>query len=87
MDYYVYILYSKNLDKFYTGISEYSSKRKRQNCKGQRCWTSRADDWQEIWKTTFDSCQKARELERKIKKRGARRFLVNSDVAIPPQAG
>jgi putative endonuclease len=86
MNYYVYILYSPSLDKFYTGMSKFSVKRKRQHVKGQSSWTSKADDWIEVWKTQVDDSASARELEKKIKKRGAKRYLQDNDVAVPPSA-
>ena len=88
MKYYVYILHSKSLGKFYTGMSQFSAKRKRQHCNGETYWTSRTDDWIEIWKTEISTSQEARALERKIKKRGARRFLIDNGIAaVPPPAG
>jgi len=85
--YYVYILFSPSLGKFYVGMSMFSSKRLRQHKKGQSQWTSVVDDWMEVWKTGVENSIDARELEKKIKSRGARRFLQDAGVAVPPQAG
>ena len=49
--YHVYVLYSPSLDRFYTGMSKFTAKRERQHRKGQSHWTSRADDWQQVWLT------------------------------------
>ncbi len=80
----VYILHSKTLDCFYTGLSRFSAKRRRQHIKGQNHWTSRASDWVEIWQTRMMSTREARDLEKAIKARGARRFLVEKGIEIPP---
>ena len=48
---YVYILYSASLGRYYTGLSRFRQKRLRQHLKGQTSWTSRADDWIEVWFT------------------------------------
>jgi putative endonuclease len=86
MEYFVYILFSPSLSKFYTGMSKFSAKRKRQHIKGQSNWTSKADDWIEVWKTQADDSLAARQLEKKIKKRGAKRFLIDNNIAVPPWA-
>jgi putative endonuclease len=86
MNYHVYILFSPSLNKFYTGMSKFSAKRKRQHVKGQSQWTSKADDWFELWKIETQNSITARELEKKIKKRGAKRFLVDNNIAVPPMA-
>ena len=75
MKYYVYILYSKSLGKYYTGISKFSSKRLRQHNSGRTEWSSRADDWKKVFQLVCENSNTARVLEKKIKSRGARRFL------------
>ena len=61
--------------RHYTGFSEYHAKRERQHQRGQGYWTSRADDWQEVFSTTVETRKEARSLEKKIKDRGAKRFM------------
>ena len=73
--YYVHILYSPSLDRFCTGMSRFSAKRERQHRKGQSNWTSQADDWQTAWRREVTDSSEARALEKKIKARGAKRFL------------
>jgi len=87
MKYFAYILYSETLDRYYTGMSQFSSKRQRQHLKGQSKWTSQADDWVEIWRQEFASRQSARVMEKKIKSRGAARFLNDLGSEVPPAAG
>ena len=76
MSYYVYILYSPNLQKFYVGQSKFKQKRTRQHRQPSRnTWTSQAQDWEQVFCQPVESREVARKLERLIKKRGARRFL------------
>jgi putative endonuclease len=75
--YYVYILFSESLNHFYTGFSTYRGVRRRQHNRGRSQWTSRADDWVEILSIKVASREEARELEKRIKARGARRFLAD----------
>ena len=84
---YAYILYSKSLNRFYAGMSKFRLKRQRQHRKGQSPWTSRAEDWTEVWVSEEIGMAAARETERAIKGRGIRRFLQDRGVAAPPQAG
>ena len=86
MNYYVYILHSELLDRYYIGMSKFSSKRLRQHNKKQTYWTSRANDWIEIWHTETNNSVNARILEKKIKSRGADRFLNDIAIAVPPKA-
>ena len=44
------------------------------------------DDWQELWRTEASDAGEARALEKKIKSRGARRFLEAQGVGVPPPA-
>jgi putative endonuclease len=71
----VYILYSCSLKKYYTGFSGFPGKRERQHRSGQTYWTSRANDWEQVWSQAVGSREEARRLERQIKARGAARFL------------
>ena len=78
MAYYVYILFSATLDLHYTGFSHYPGVRRRQHNRGQSHWTSRANDWEELFSVQVASRIEARELEKRIKARGAKRFIEDS---------
>ena len=78
MGYYVYILHSAELNRYYTGFSKYRGKRRRQHRREKKHWTAGADDWQEAFCTTVTTLAEARALEKKIKSRGAQRFLGDS---------
>lgn len=76
MHYFTYILWSETLQKYYTGHSQYRYKRQRQHRQPSNLhWTDGAQDWEEIWHCKLDSRTEAAALERKIKNRGAKRFL------------
>ncbi|MEI6972462.1 MAG: GIY-YIG nuclease family protein [bacterium] len=78
---YVYILYSDSLKRFYTGFSEFHWKRQRQHKQKHRGWTNQAHDWKEQFCTVAATVNEARSLEKKIKARGASRFL--KDAGLP----
>ena len=71
----VYILYSKKLNRFYTGFSQDFALRKIQHRISNSHWTGQTKDWKEIFQTEVPTRQQARALEKRIKARGAKRFL------------
>jgi putative endonuclease len=73
----VYIIYSKALDRCYVGLSEYPRRRLRQHNHGTTFSTRRVSDWQIVWQRTVDDVDRARALEKRIKARGAARFLAD----------
>ena len=74
----VYILYSKQLGRFYTGFSEHCARRRREHLRTHLGWTAQADDWVEVHREPADTRMTARALEKRIKKRGARRYLLDT---------
>ena len=82
--YYVYILFSPSLNRHYVGFSRYRGVRRRQHIREKKAWTRRAADWQEAFCTTRPSRPEARELEKRIKARGARRFMEDRVDRIVP---
>jgi len=76
MSYTTYILYSKTINKYYIGYTSMKIKdrlqRHQSNHKG---FTGRATDWEIVYTNSFEEKPAAITLERKIKKRGAERFL------------
>ena len=73
--FHVYILYSAQLGRFYTGHSKYHWKRQRQHRAKNTHWTGQANDWREVYDCRVDTRAEASALEKKIKARGAKRFL------------
>ena len=72
----VYILFSKKLNKYYTGFTSLSMEERlsyhNYNNKG---FTGKADDWNAVYTEVLLSKKDALILEKTIKKRGAKRFL------------
>ena len=71
----VYILYSKELDQYYVGMTIHSRIRHKQHLRGQSLWTSRAADWVCVSRERVETMAEARTLEKRIKACGARRYL------------
>jgi|TARA_R110001592_G_scaffold38401_1_gene126606 putative endonuclease len=76
----VYILFSIQLQKHYVGYTSKDVKERLQehlfNHKG---FTAKVKDWNIIYQTNFSSKAEAIVFERKIKKRGAKRYM--NDIA------
>lgn len=72
----VYIIYSDTLKKYYTGFTSQSIDERLGYHLGKHSgFTSKAKDWLVIYKTQKEEKSQALQLEKKIKKRGAKRFL------------
>ncbi len=76
----VYILYSEILSKFYIGQTADLEERIRRHNNGLAGFTKKGIPWDLIWSLEVESRTEALKLERKIKKRGAKRFL--QDMAL-----
>jgi putative endonuclease len=81
MKYWVYVLYSAGLNRYYTGFSENPDRRIEQHKVAKYGWTSRADDWREVTRFPVDDEGMARKLEHKIKAHGVKRFLQDLTVS------
>ena len=75
MEYFIYSIYSNLLQKHYVGISENIPRRLEAHNSGLSTYTNKASDWKIIYQVTLGSKTEALILERKIKKRGAKRYL------------
>ncbi len=75
--YQVYILFSKKTQKFYTGISSDTGKRLYFHNQGLNTSTKSGLPWNQIWVSEEMEKSAASLLERKIKKRGAKRYLTD----------
>ena len=71
----VYILWSPSRQRYYVGFSARGNQRLQEHRPGHTYWTSHADDWQQVWERVVGTREEARVWERKIKSRGAKRFL------------
>ena len=79
-----YILYSSDLDRYYTGYSSMTADaRLSYHLTNHKGYTMRAKDWVIVYVEEHEEKEMALESERKIKKRGAKRFLQdNGDQSI-----
>ena len=75
---FTYILHSNSLNRYYIGATSLTpEERLNYHLSNHKGFTSKAKDWIIVYHFESDSMQKALMLERKIKKRGAKRFLDN----------
>jgi putative endonuclease len=76
MSFRTYILNSKSLKKYYTGYTSQSVQDRLNYHLGNHTgFTAKAKDWAIIFEKQFEEKSTAMALEKKIKKRGAKRFL------------
>ncbi len=80
MNCYTCILYSQKVDKFYVGQTENIIKRVQDHRAGLSKWTSKSDDWILVYSIELNSRKDSIKLEKKIKKRGASRWLNNENL-------
>ena len=73
--YYVYILFSDCLNRYYTGSCADLGKRLSENNRGQSRYTKAGVPWRLVRSFEVSDRSHALTLEAKIKKRGAARFL------------
>lgn len=71
----VYILKSLSTGRYYTGESTSADKRLERHNDGLVKSTRNRGPWKIVFRTSVESRAEALELERKIKKRGAGRYL------------
>jgi putative endonuclease len=78
MTYYCYIIYSRQLDRFYVGHTEDLSIRVDQHRSGASKYTSKATDWELVYKEQFADRLLAQRREREIKQKKAGSILNGS---------
>jgi putative endonuclease len=71
----VYILYSDALRKYYVGQTKDLERRIEEHNRGKTSFTAKGVPWKIIWSNEFDSRADAMAMEKRIKSRGAGRFL------------
>ena len=82
--YFVYILYSSSIDKYYTGFTEdYEKRFAFHNSEKNRIWTKRGRPWELKKVFRFDTKREALQAEKFIKQQRNRaymeRFIENED--------
>jgi putative endonuclease len=73
--FHTYILFSKSLTKYYIGSTSHLFQRLEEHNRGKTPFTRTGKPWTLIYAITCDDKSSAIELEKKIKKRGAERYL------------
>jgi len=73
--YFTYILYSETISRYYTGSTQNIEERLRRHNSGHSKSTRGKGPWELIKSYAFETRAEAIQLEKRIKKRGARRFL------------
>ncbi|PIR43866.1 hypothetical protein COV24_00460 [candidate division WWE3 bacterium CG10_big_fil_rev_8_21_14_0_10_32_10] len=78
--FFVYILHSKKIDKYYVGSSKDPQKRLIYHNKGKsgskHAFTKKALDWKIVYKKNFSSKKNAMTYEKYIKKQKSRSFII-----------
>ena len=80
MDYVVYILWSVSIQKFYIGQTQDLENRLREHNAGEGRFTRLGRPWVLVYQQACGSRTEAIMLEKRIKARGAKRFLSDNDI-------
>jgi putative endonuclease len=75
MSYFVYILFSDTTGRYYIGHTQNFANRLSEHNHGETSSIRAGIPWREVWTIEFSSRADAMKLEKKIKSRGAKRFL------------
>ena len=75
MNFFVYIIYSPLLDKFYVGYTSDLEKRLQDHNTGISDFTSKSSDWEIKYMESFPDRQLAMKREKEIKKKKSRRYI------------
>ncbi|MBS1774509.1 MAG: GIY-YIG nuclease family protein [Bacteroidetes bacterium] len=75
MKYCCYIIYSKKLDRFYVGYTDDIVVRLSQHNNGISTYTSKASDWELMYKEDFTDRESASLREKFIKSKKSRKYI------------
>ncbi|MBZ9728576.1 GIY-YIG nuclease family protein [Salegentibacter sp. JZCK2] len=73
--FYVYILFSEMLDKYYIGSTKDIATRLEKHRQSKKGFTAKARDWIVVYSENFESRQEAIKRERQIKKWKSRKMI------------
>ena len=73
--YYLYIIYSTTLDKYYTGHTIDPNKRLMEHNTGKSTFTASASDWILRYTEQFNTRELAKARELQIKKKKSRKYI------------
>jgi putative endonuclease len=82
-NFYVYIIYSQSIDKFYIGYTTDIEKRLIDHNSGISAFTSKTKDWKLKYSEKYETMELAMKREREIKSKKSRKYiewLINSVV-------
>ena len=77
---YVYIIFSKELNKYYAGETSDLDIRIGRHGKDRTKFTGKAQDWKLIWSKEVSTRTEALKIEKSIKNRGIKRFLEDNKI-------
>jgi putative endonuclease len=80
--YFVYILLSEKLDRYYVGSTNNITDRIKRHNAGQGGYTKKGIPWKLIQTFEFQTRSEAVNLEMKIKKRGIKRYLLDINFGV-----
>ena len=75
MSFYVYILYSVQLDRYYIGSPKNLEERLERHLQSNKGFTSKTKDWQVCYSENFESRIEAIQRERQIKNWKSRKMI------------
>ncbi|MBL0147140.1 MAG: GIY-YIG nuclease family protein [Chitinophagaceae bacterium] len=75
MYFFTYIIYSKDLNKYYVGYTENIEVRMKQHNTGISTFTAKATDWTLMFQEAFLTRQEAQHRESEIKKKKSRKYI------------
>ena len=73
--FFVYIIYSLSLDRYYIGYTTDLEKRLSEHNNGISTFTAKASDWELKFNESFDSRENAMKREREIKRKKSRKYI------------
>jgi len=73
--YWVYILRSESVNKFYIGHTENLERRLYHHNSGREKYTKIASDWNDVYRKEFNTRKEAQKIEKFIKKQKSRIFI------------
>ncbi|MFN3196006.1 MAG: GIY-YIG nuclease family protein [Chlorobiota bacterium] len=76
---YVYILYSESISRYYIGFTNDVKERLRKHNSQHNGYTSKGQLWRIVKTYDVEDKSEAIQLEKKIKKRGAKRYIIENE--------
>ena len=73
--FFVYIIYSSSLDKYYIGYTTDLTKRLNEHNTGVSVYTSKASDWVLKYQDSFPERELAMKREKEIKSKKSRKYI------------